>query len=656
MWYWKKWNWESSSSRVALAVLTAVLAAQPAWGRVPDWLQRAARTALPEYAEDTEAVMLLDEQITTVNYGGRIKTRYRRAYKILRPEGRSWGTVRVYFDNETRLTYLKAWSLPAGEKGYEVKEKDAVESSPFFGALYEDTRFKLLRIPAAEPGNVVGYEYEQKRRPFVLQDTWWFADTVPVRRARCQLKLPKGWEFEAYWLHHPEQQPVAGGENTFVWELADIPAVETEPSMPHWRAVAGRLMVSFFPTRAGLQGKSHASWGDVGRWMAQLSRGRRHATPEIQQKVAELTADADTLREKIERLAAFVQQEVRYVAIEIGIGGYQPHAAWEIFANRYGDCKDKATLLSAMLGEINVESHYVLVHTSRGVVAAEAPSALTFNHMILAFRLPEEVQGRGLYAAQEHSKLGRLLFFDPTDELTPLGYLPSKLQTNHGLLVTEEGGELVELPSFPPSVNRLVRQGKFVLTVSGDLRGDVYEIRLGTPAAGWRRAMLGAAVAERHKILERMLANDLRGFLLQKTELQNLEKYDENLMLTYRFIAEGYAKKVGNLLLVRPRVLGRKSWMLLEVRKERKYPVEFPSTSLQTDMVEITLPIGYQVDELPPPVDLKNDFAEYRSEAEVEGNVLRFRRRYVVKVVVVPTDHLAELKQFFRAIADDERN
>src|SRR5206468_12881899 len=103
-------------------------------------------------------------------------------------------------------------------------------------------------------------------------------------------------------------------------------------------------------------------------WYARLCAARRAPTPALQAKVRELTASASSTIDKMRALALFAQRDVRYVAIEIGIGGYQPHAAGEVFANRYGDCKDKVTALSAMLREIGVESYYVIVSTYRGVV------------------------------------------------------------------------------------------------------------------------------------------------------------------------------------------------------------------------------------------------------------------------------------------------
>ena len=648
----------ASASRTLAGLLLAVgiLGWAPnARARAPEWLPVLARAPLPNYPEDTNAVVLLNEKVTTVNNKGEIKARYRKAYKILRPEGRKHGTVRVYFGNETRLNYLKAWSLPAQGKEYEVQEKDAVETSPFEYVLYEDTRFKLLEIPAAEPGNVVGYEYEQKHRPYILQDTWDFQDEIPLQRVRFVLELPAEWEFQTHWINHPAPEPQAAGKNRWVWELANVPAVEQEPFMPPWRAVAGWLAVNFYPRRESLREKAIGSWPDLGRWYGKLTAGRRRATLEIKQKVSELTSAAPTLLDKLKALAGFVQRKVRYVAIEIGIGGYQPHAAREVFANLYGDCKDKATLLSAMLREIGIESHYVLVHTSRGAVVPQFPSGLSFNHAILAIQLPPEVATPTLYAVLEHERLGRVLFFDPTSRLTPLGYLPPTLQANYGLLVTEDGGELLELPLLQPATNRLLRVAKMALSPTGRLDGAVREVRWGAPATLRRAQFLEAPAAERSKVLENFLGNFLGGFALRSAEVENLEDLDKTLVLSYRFSASNYAQAAGDLLLVRPRVLGQKGWDLLE-GEERKHPVEFPTTTLQSDIYEIVLPEGYQVEELPPAVEIDSPVGSYRSRVEVEGNILRYRRNYEIRDVLVPTERLDELKKFFRQVAADERN
>jgi transglutaminase-like putative cysteine protease len=638
----------TSNRRWLLGLLLVAAAATPqAAAGVPDWLRQAAAEALPNYADDTQAVVLLDEQVTRVKEDGEITTLHRRAYKILRPAGRKRATVAVYFDSTTKLTFLKGWSIPAQGKEYEVKEKDAMETGLSSEMLYQDTRYKVLTIPGAEPGSIVGYEYEQKERPYVFQETFWFQKDIPVHRARFVLSLPPGWEYQAHWANH--DPPATGAP---AWELTDLPAVESEPSMPAWRALAARVAVNYFPKDAGLREKSLASWRDVGLWYARLTADRRDASPEMREKAATLTAGAPNTAEKIRRLAAFLQRDVRYVAIELGIGGHQPHFAADVFAHRYGDCKDKATLLAAMLHEIGVESYYVLVQTERGVVTPDSP-ALTFNHAILAIRLPPDVPADAFAATWQDPKLGRLLFFDPTSDLTPIGSLPSDEQKNLVLLVTADGGELVEVPLLRPETNHLQRTATLTLNANGSLAGEVRELRSGNHAAVRRARLLAVPAAQRAKVVEDFLGSFLSGFSLLSSEVENLDQFDHDLGLRYRFSAQNYAQRAGDLLLVRPRVLGEKSSDILE-SKDRKYPVEFDSASLESDTYEITLPEGYEVDELPPPTVLDAGFAEYHSRVEMKGNVLRYQRELRIKEVLVPNERLPELKKFYRRVAADE--
>jgi len=137
--------------------------------------------------------------------------------------------------------------------------------------------------------------------------------------------------------------------------------------------------------------------------------------------------------------------------------------------------------------------------------------------------------------------------------------------------------------------------------------------------------------------------------------VENLESNEPTMILRYRFSARDYAKTAGDLLLVRPRVLGQKQLDLFG-EKPRKYPVEFENASVESDIFEITVPAGYAVEEVPPPLEADCGAAAYRSKVEVTANVLRYDRQYTVKGVTVPTDRLDELKKFFRQIAADERN
>jgi hypothetical protein len=641
-------------SAALFLILAVVIAPTPAHADVPSWLTGVAHDTYPGVPAETKAVILYAEQETTVQPNGDVETLYRRAYLILRPDGKQFGVVGIHFDNETKITWMKAWCLPKEGKAYELKEKDAIEvGDP--NSFYSDNRRKVMEIPAAIPGNVIGYEFRQKHRPFFLQDEWWIQDDVPVLRSRFILNLPAGWEFGSKWIHYPEQKPASQTATQIVWAVDHVGAIKEEASMPNVRAVISRMGVTYFPSSGATTALGPTSWEQIGVWFSKLYASQIQPTPEIQQKVKELTANATTWNDKVAVLARYAQSQIRYVDIEIGIGGFQPHTAGDIFKHQYGDCKDKATLLNAMLHEIGVESYLSLAQTERGIVAPEFASAITFNHAILAIRVPEGQDTKDLHSVIDVPKLGKLLIFDPTDPYTPFGYLPTYEQANYILIAAPEGGQLVALPLHPPELNRLVRSAKLQLFPDGSLTGSVEEMRYGAMASNERAMLLGTAGADRSKILENFLSGFLRGFHLTEASTVDLDKVGEPLNVKYGFTAERYAKSAGDLLVVRPRVLGQKSDDVAE-GDPRKFPVEFESASTQTDDFEITLPPGFTVEDVPAPTKAESEFASYTSLVKVDGNKIHYTRTYQIKQVMVPLDKLDELKKFNRQIAADERS
>jgi hypothetical protein len=470
------------------------------------------------------------------------------------------------------------------------------------------------------------------------------------------LQLPAGWEYKTFWINYPEVQPQGSG-NQWQWTVSDVKAIRAEDEMPPIEGVAGSMIVSFYPP-GGPALNGFSSWQQMGNWYRNLTSGRRDASPEVKQKVAALTASATTPLEKMKALAAFLQKDIRYVAIELGIGGYQPHAAAEIFAHKYGDCKDKATLMSSMLHEIGIESFYVVINTERGAVTPDMPAHTGgFNHAIIAIKLPPGVDSPSLIATVDHPRLGRLLYFDPTNEWTPFGEIRGHLQSNWGLLVTPEGGELVELPKQAPAMNSVQRTAKLALDSSGTLKGDVEETRMGDRAWYQRGSLLTVArESDRIKPIETLLSDSLTTFHITKATVVNLKQTDQPFGFNYSFEAESYAKNAGGLLLLRPRVLGRQSSALMETKEPRKFPVEFDGPERDTDTFEITLPAGYEVDDLPPPVDVDYGYANYHSKTDSTGNVIHYTRTFEVKDLSVPVSKAEELKKFYRIIANDERS
>lgn len=629
-------------------------------GDAPAWMRALTGVPLPAHDEKTDAVLLYSEDVLNVQANGKIKSVTRRAYKILRADGRAYGLIRATFDSETRITGIRGWCIPAQGKDYEVKDKEVIETALTGlenSQLVTDFRTKLLQIPAADPGNIVSYEIEHEDRPYVLEDEWSFQESVPVREARYTLQLPVGWEYKTAWMNHQPVAPTSAGNNVWQWVVSDIEAIKREGDMPPWRGVAGRMVVSLFPPNGGAN-RGFTTWKEEGNWEAGLERGRRDPSPEIKQKASQLTSGVDTPLAKMRALAQFVQRDIRYVAIELGIGGWQPHPAPEVFTHKYGDCKDKVTLLSSMLGEIGVDSYYVSINTSRGAVTLQTPPSIgLFNHEIMAVHLPDSLNDSSLMATMVHPRLGKLLFFDPTDEMTPFGQISGSLQANYGLLITPDGGELIELPALPPAMNGIRRIAKLSLSAAGTLSGEVQETRVGDRAWSQRWALRTVTKdSDRIKPIETLLANSLASFQITKASVGNLNLTDQPFLYDYSVMAPNYAKTAGNLLLVRPRFIGLKSSDLLEKKEPRRYPVEFEGPLRDTDTFEIVLPAGYEVDDLPPPVNADYSFASYHSKTEVSGNTLKYTRTFEVKELSVPVSKVEDLKKLYRIIAGDERN
>ena len=215
----------------------------------PQWMHAVASAPLPAHDEKTDAVLLYSERVVNVQSADKIKTQVRVAYKILRPSGREYGAALVPFNGHEKISNLRGWCIPAQGKDYEVRDKEAVELAlpKVEGSeLISDVRVKFLQIPAPDPGNVVGYEYEKDEQPLVLQQVWDFQREIPVRETHYSLQLPPGWAYKAFWVNYPELKPAeVGGQ--LQWTVSDVKGIRPEPEMPPVDGISGQMVVNYFP-------------------------------------------------------------------------------------------------------------------------------------------------------------------------------------------------------------------------------------------------------------------------------------------------------------------------------------------------------------------------------------------------------------------------
>src|SRR5579859_5682846 len=345
-------------------------------------------------------------------------------------------------------------------------------------------------------------------------------------------------------------------------------------------------------------------WRAIGQWQEQLEEHRSDPTPEITAKAQELTAGAPDLYTKLSRITDYIQKNVRYFVVMRGIGGWQAHFAGDIYRNRYGDCKDKTTLLIAMLQAVGVRAHYLHVDSRRGVINPEAPS-LAGNHMITAIELPDGDNDLRLAARVKAANGKTLLIFDPTDEETPVGLIRDALQGAWGNLANGADSQVLQMLVLLPETAGLNRKGTFTLTADGALAGDVSEVLSGDDATNERWFIKDNDSKDIHHELEKSLGADFAGLTFKGFEFHQTEELAKPLDLDLHLSAANYAHASGPLLLLRPRVMGSHTRAVNDVMagKPRAYAIEIGHPGKWSDSFDIAIPSGYVVDETPDPVD-----------------------------------------------------
>jgi transglutaminase-like putative cysteine protease len=621
----------------------------------PPWLREAAAARPPDYGEEVPAVILLNEQRVTVDEGGRVTTVERGAMRIMRREGRDYAAAAVRYMTDTgKVRDIKAWLIrPSGDVKRYGKDQ-TIDAAAVENDVYNEVRVKIISAgDEAVPGSVFGYESVAEDRSVFTQFEYQFQERLPVLASRFGVVLPEGWRAEGVTFNHARVEPIVLG-STYVWELRDLPPIKREAASPAVTNIAPRLAVSYYPPEgrsAGI-GRTFQNWGDVAKWLSELADPQSVPTPAIEAKAKSLTASAKTELERIAAIARYAQS-INYISIQIGIGrggGYRPRTATDVFAKSYGDCKDKANLMRAMLKAIGVTSYPVVIYSGDPTyVREEWASPQQFNHCIIAVKVSDETQSPAVITHPAH---GRLLMFDPTDEYTAVGDLPDHEQGSLALIVASEHGSLVRMPVFPAEANRLERQTELQLEHTGTIVAKVRERSVGQAAVNERRAFRRQARPEYVRFIEQWVSRGASG--ANVTRVDPLDKDDGQFLLEVEFRAERYGQLMQDRLLVfKPAVVSRRESLFLTEPK-RTYPVVLDAQHY-TETVTANIPADFAVDELPNAVKLDEPFGKYSAAYEVKGSQLVFRRSLVIQNGIVPPDKYPTVRSFFERVRAAEQ-
>jgi len=619
---------------------------------VPDWAMEAYKTHVPDYAKDAAAIVLYDEYVDTIDAQGRAVERERRVKRVLKPQGRSEITCSVQYSEDEKVNYFRVWTIAANEKQYQAQDYDFTEEGDTgVPVMLSTTRARIAHAPAVDVGATVVCESEVALRPYLHESIWEVQNSIPVVFQALELDLPPGMPYSPAWHSFKPVQPTEVAPNHWRWEVKDTPELNLRgiPSRPDWGALAGRMSVQWGDSAVT---GTDAQWRAIGKWITTLEANRPDPSPEITTQTQTLIANSPDFYTKLSRITDYIQKNIRYFIVMRGIGGLQANHASDIFRNKYGDCKDKTTLLISMLQVAGIHAYYVPVDDRRGIVDPADPS-LYGNHMITAIEVPDDVKDPRLMAIVKANNGKRYLIFDPTNERVPVGNLPSYEQGSYGTLAAGADSQVLPLPILPPDANSNQRKGSFTLAPDGTLTGSVESVLTGSGGGEMRNLLKYSDEKERREGMELEVAHDVPGVVLDGLLFDQPSALDKPVDIQYKLTAGQYAHQAGSLLLVRPRVVG--SDVLPFDDKPRKVPIDLETTGRWHDSFDITLPPGYVVDETPDPVNIDTDFAAYHSTITAKDNHLHYERDYEVRKVEIPADQALAFRHLESQILSDEK-
>lgn len=611
----------------------------------PQWTRDAAAQPVPSYAAKVTAVVLLHEEMVTVDADGRRVMRERGAIKILQPGGESIAATRAYSTKNGRIQNFQGWLLPPAGKAIPYAKNRVIDAAASSGDVYNEIRLKVLECGSAVPGSVFAWEVTEEEKSIFTQDGFSFQQQNPVLLSRFILNMPAGWEARGTVFNHGQLDPQVSGA-TYTWELRNLPWIEHEDYSPSLSALAPRLVVSYFPppgNPGGLQGLK--DWTAVSTWLSPLVDPPAAVTDTVRAKAMQLTANAPGELDKIRAIAAFAQQ-TNYVEVSLNLlrgGGYTPRTASESLAKNYGDCKDKATLMRALLKAVGIDAYLTTISADdRTYVRPEWASPFQFNHAIVAIKVSDAVK---LPTVIADSPLGRLLMFDPTDRITPVGGLPTDEQGSYALVIAGPSGALLKMPLLPANDNRTESTAEAVMDANGRITARLQRQYFGQSSIPLRAVVKLRGSDDLKKRFERGLTRRLGGVTLNSVTTEGAPD-DNRLAVNLDLAAERFGQMMqGRLLIVRPGELSSGGDYYFSSR-QRSSPVKLEA-DLRRDSIRVKLPPGFKLDELPSPAKVESPYGSIEATWAVRDGEIVMDQTLEIRETVAPVSDFAKVRDFF---------
>lgn len=594
--------------------------------------------------KNANVVKRVDETFFEVVNPHETLLRKKYVFTILNEQGLSFATLVEGYNKMIKIESLEG-NLYDG-KGLLLKKmrnKDIRDYSAVSDiSLMEDTRVKVFDFNYKEYPFTVEYEVITK-----TNNTYHFPSWTPqpsqylsVENSSYTFICPQdyGLRFKAFNCNEPPAITIANNKKTHTWKAANLTAIVAPFAAPNWNEITTSVHFS----AAGFEMEGYAgnavSWEEFGKFQKQLNENRDQLPEAILQKIKQLTDGITNPKEKVKRLYEFMQQNTRYISIQLGIGGLQPFEARFVADKGYGDCKALSNYMYSLLKAAGIKSYHALVNGGINPIdrymIEDLPSH-QFNHMILC--VPFEKDS---------------MWLECTSQTDPAGYMGGFTGNRKVLLITEEGGKLVSTPKYGLKENVQVRSIKGRLDENGYLDMEVstvYKAMQQDYVFGMLSVLAKDKIKEHLNSALGLASYEVNDFkYTAKKEV--LPEVEEQLRIT----VNNYATVTGRRMFITPNVLNRYPYNLIE--EERKLDIEFHDEYRTIDSVEIALTEGYEIESLPPLVRLQTSYGKYQTSLVVKNKKIFYIREFEQYSGKFPATEYAGVTNFYNSIYKADRS
>jgi len=492
--------------------------------------------------------------------------------------------------------------------------------------MYSDLKQKQIPVKALGVGDTLEFEIAYvEGKPLVPGQFWYiynFTRNLVVLKEILEVRVPRDKRPK---IVNADLKPVItedGAEGVYTWTTSN-----TGPTKP-----VGTGEEPAEPAKPSVQFSTFTTWQQVGEWYGSLAQQQAKVTPAIQAKADDLVKGIPAGPARVQAIYDFVSSHIRYIGLSFGIGRYQPHTATAVLDNEYGDCKDKHTLLAALLKAEGIDAWPALISSSQKL-DEDIPSLAQFDHVITV--IPQGQQ---------------FLWLDTTPEVAPFGMLLSNLRDKQALVVPASAAPyLMKTPADPPfpSVNRVIMRGELnnegTFTGHGDLtlRGDTEVV--------FRAVFHAAARAKWQDVMQAISYRLGYGGEVSNVAVDDPDATQQPFHIAYDYLRKKYGDWDNRQ--ITPPSPGIPI-NLVDEDKQPTSPIQAGSAGTTVYTGEVTLPAGDTVVE-PSNLDLKTSFAEYHAKYSVTERKFSAERKLILFKKEVPVEDWQKYVAFQKELKED---